>query len=146
MINKRNQVIYGILASFFFIVASFLGCQRIQHVVAPTDSETSDSTATVKIGFLYSPPDPGTTRNGAELAVALANEAGGIKGLPIELLIRDDKKDPALSVQYAKELINAGVSAIVGPDYSILAMPVGDAVQELGIPIVTTYPTNPEGP
>ncbi|MDE0689925.1 MAG: ABC transporter substrate-binding protein [Candidatus Poribacteria bacterium] len=152
MIHKRNQipfssrVAYGILASFFLAVVFLVGCQRIQHVVAPTDSETPESRVTVKIGFLYSPPDPGTTRNGAELAVALANEAGGINGLPIELLIRDDKRDPALSVQYAKELINAGVSAIVGPDYSVLAMPVGDAVQELGIPMVTTYPTNPKGP
>lgn len=152
MIRKRNQrpfsfrVAYGILASFFFAVVFLVGCQRIQHVVAPTDSETPDSRVTVKIGFLYSPPDPGTTRNGAELAVALANAAGGINGLPIELLIRDDKKDPALSAQYAKELINAGVSAIVGPDYSVLAMPVGDVVQELGIPMVTTYPTNPKVP
>lgn len=152
MIRTRNQirfssrVAYGILASFFLAAVFLLGCQRIQHVVAPTDSEIPESRITVKIGFLYSPPDPGTTRNGAELAVALANEAGGINGLPIELLIRDDKKDPALSVQYAKELINAGVSAIVGPDYSVLAMPVGDVVQELGIPMVTTYPTNPKGP
>ena len=145
-IPLRLRIIYGVLASFLLAVVFLFGCQRIQHVVAPTDPEASDSTATVKIGFLYSPPDPGTTRNGAELAVALANAAGGINGLPIELLIRDDKKDPALSIQYAKELINAGVFAIVGPDYSILAMPVGDVVQEYGIPIVTTYPTNPKVP
>ena len=146
MIRKRNQVIHGILALFFLAVVCLVGCQRIQQVVAPTDSEAPDSTGTVKIGFLYSPPDPGTTRNGAELAVALANEAGGINGLPIELLIRDDKKDLTLSVQSTKELINAGVSAIVGPDYSILAIPVGDVVQEHGIPMVTTYPTNPKVP
>ena len=145
-ISLSFRVVHGILASFFFTVVFLLGCQRIQEVVAPTDSEAFDSTIPVKIGFLYSPPDPGTTRNGAELAVALANEAGGINGLPIELLIRDDKKDRALSVQYAKELINTGVSAIVGPDYSILAMPIGDVVQEHGIPMVTTYPTNPKVP
>ena len=63
---------------------------------------------TVKIGFIYSPSDPGTTRNGAELAVALANEAGGINGLPIELLVRDDKRDPLLSAQHAEELIARG--------------------------------------
>ena len=68
MIHKRNQipfsscVAYGILASFFFVIVFLVGCQRIQHVVAPTDSETTDSRVTVKIGFLYSPPDPGTTR------------------------------------------------------------------------------------
>ena len=145
-ITFRFRMIYGFLASFFLVTFFFLGCQRVQQVIAPVDSEAPGSTATVKIGFLYSPPDPGTTRNGAELAVALANEAGGINGLPIELLIRDDKRDAALSVQYAKELINAGVLAIVGPDYSVLAMPVGDVVQERGIPMVTTYPTNPKVP
>ena len=152
MIHRQNRIalrfraVSGILTSFCLMVVFFLGCQRVQQVVAPTDSESPDNRGTVKIGFLYSPPDPGTTRNGAELAVMLANEAGGINGLPIELLIRDDKRDPTLSVQYAEELINLGVSAIVGPDYSVLAMPVGDVVQEHGIPMVTTYPTNPKVP
>ena len=152
MIRKRNRmalrcrVVSGILASFFLMVVFFSGCQRIQQFIAPTDSEAPDNKVTIKIGFLYSPPDPGTTRNGAELAVALANETGGINGLPIELLIRDDKRDPALSVQYAKELIDADVSAIVGPDYSALAMDVGEVVQKHGIPMVTTYPTNPKVP
>ena len=152
MIRKQNpiafrgRVVSGILASFFLMAVFFSGCQRIQQFTAPTDSEAPDNKVTIKIGFLYSPPDPGTTRNGAELAVALANEAGGINGLPIELLIREDKRDPALSVQYAKELIDAGVSAIVGPDYSVLAMDVAEVVQEHGIPMVTTYPTNPKVP
>ncbi len=145
-ITHRFHVVYGILSSFFVMTLFFFGCQRIQQVVAPTDLEAPDGTTTVKIGFLYSPPDPGTTRNGAELAVALANEVGGINGIPVELLIRDDKKDPALSVQYAEELINVGVSAIVGPDYSLLAIPVGDVIQAHGIPMVTTYPTNPKVP
>ena len=145
-IKRKLRVVYGFLASFFLMTVFFFGCERIQQVVAPTDSEAPDHPVAVKIGFLYSPPDPGTTRNGAELAVALANAAGGINGIPIELLIRDDKKDPALSVQYAEELINAGVSAIVGPDYSLLAIPVGDVIQEHGIPMVTTYPTNPKVP
>ena len=103
-----------------------------------------DSAAPIKIGFLYSPPDPGTTRSGAEVAVLLANEAGGINGQPIELLIREDQRDPSLSVEFAKELIDAGVLAIVGPDYSSVAMEVGAVVQQRGIPMVTTYPTNPQ--
>ena len=149
---KQNRTVhkyiwlYGVAAVFLVISVFFSGCDQIQKVTAPATLKTPDGTKSIKIGFLYSPPDPGTTRNGAELAVALANEAGGINGLPIELLIRDDKRDSALSVQYAKELINVGVSAIVGPDYSALAMPVGEVIQEHGIPMVTTYPTNPKVP
>ena len=117
----------------------FLGCERIQHTIPPEHSAT-----TIKIGFIYSPPDPGTTRNGAELAVALANDAGGVNGLPIELLIREDNRDPLLSAEHAKELIEAGVLAIVGPDYDEEAVEVGAVAQQYGIPMVTTYPTNPK--
>jgi branched-chain amino acid transport system substrate-binding protein len=135
--------IYGVWV-LFLLTVFFLGCDRIQQIFAPVGSETPDSGGPVKIGFIYSPPDPGTTRNGAELAVALANEAGGINGLSIELLVREDKRDPLLSAQHAKELINVGVLAIVGPDYDEEAVEVGAVAQQHGIPMVTTYPTNPK--
>lgn len=75
----RYITIFGILVSFFFISVFFLSCDRIQQTVAPGGATVSDDVATIKIGFIYSPPDPGTTRNGAELAVALANTTGGKK-------------------------------------------------------------------
>ena len=78
------------------------------------------------------------------MAVALANQAGGINGVPIELLIRDAKGDPSLSVQHAEELIAAGVSVIVGPDYSTEAVEVGKVALLHEVPMVTTYPTNPK--
>ena len=140
----RCILVYGVLVLFFLFTLFFLGCDLIQQFVAPVGTETPDSAVPVKIGFIYSPPDPGTTRNGAELAVALANEAGGINGQPIELLIKADQRDPLLSAQHAKELINASVSAIVGPDYDEEAVEVGAVAQQHGIPMVTTYPTNPK--
>ena len=139
----RYITIFGVFILFFSMSIFFLSCDRIQEVV-PEEVGVSDGTATIKIGFIYSPPDPGTTRNGAELAVTLANEAGGINGLPIELLIRDDKGDALRSVQHAEALIAAGVSAIVGPDYSTAAIAVAPIVQQHRIPMVTTYPTNPK--
>ena len=131
--------IFVLLFSFFWMSIFLSGCERIQHTIPAEDLET-----TIKIGFIYSPPDPGTTRNGAEIAVALANDAGGINSLPIELLVREDNRDPSLSVQHAKELIAAGALAIVGPDYSNVAVEVGAVAQEYGVPMVTTYPTNPK--
>ncbi len=142
-IKLRYIAVLGILTSFFLLSVFFLGCDRIHQVVAPVDSTTTVPTV-VKIGFIYSPPAPGTTLNGAELAVALANEAGGVNGVPIELLVRDDKRDSVLSTQYAEALIAAGVLAIVGPDYSDVAIEVGVVAQQHGIPMVTTYPTNPK--
>ena len=140
----RYIFVFGIFISFFLLGVSFLSCNRVQQTVTPDGSETLDGKETIKIGFIYSPPDPGTTRNGAELAVAFANEAGGINGQPIELLIRESMKDPLLSTQHAQELIAAGVLAIVGPDYSDEALEVGVVAQRHSIPMITTYPTNPK--
>ncbi len=146
MLFQQNRTALRYIAIFGVLTSFLLSCNRIQEVVAPDGVEISDGAPTVKIGFIYSPPDPGTTRNGAELAVAIANETGGVNGLPIELLIRDDKRDPELSVQHASELVAEGVLTIIGPDYSNLALDVAPVLQQHGIPMVTTYPTNPKVP
>ncbi|RKU13198.1 hypothetical protein C6503_15895 [Candidatus Poribacteria bacterium] len=140
----RYRIVFGILASFFLMSVLFLGCDRARQVVTPTDSGILGSEGIIRIGFIYSPSDPGTTRNGAELAVTFANAADGINGRPIELLIRESMRDPFLSTQHADELIAAGVLAIVGPDYSDEAIEAGAVAQRHGIPMVTTYPTNPK--
>lgn len=142
----RYITIFGVFISFFLMSVFFLSCDRAPQVLPPETSEILDSASTIKIGFIYSPPDPGTTRKGAELAVALANKEGGINGLPIEILIRDDGRDSSLSVQHANELVAEGVSAIIGPDYSFLALDVAPILQQHGIPMVTAYPTNPKVP
>jgi branched-chain amino acid transport system substrate-binding protein len=53
-------------------------------------------------------------RNGAQLAVEDVDAAGGIGGRPLELVVRDDAQDPATARRVVRELIGAGVVAIVG--------------------------------
>lgn len=53
-------------------------------------------------------------RNGAQLAVDLANQKGGIDGRKIELLIRDDEQNPDVARQRYRELADAKVTAVVG--------------------------------
>jgi branched-chain amino acid transport system substrate-binding protein len=60
-------------------------------------------------------------RNGAELAVDEINAAGGVRGRRIELLARDDGQDPELARRAVRELIAAGVVAIVGHATSAMA-------------------------
>ncbi|MBN1554734.1 MAG: ABC transporter substrate-binding protein [Phycisphaerae bacterium] len=61
-------------------------------------------------------------RNGAILAVEQANAAGGIHGRMVELLVRDDKGDPAEALRVDQELIDEGVVAILGHYLSTLSM------------------------
>lgn len=54
-------------------------------------------------------------RRGAELAVAQINAAGGINGVPLELVFRDDEGDGAKAAAIAQEYVDdATVSGIVG--------------------------------
>lgn len=137
LFNRFSSILF--LTTFFVASLLFLGCERIQPNFPAEDIDT-----TVKVGLIYSPTDPGTTRNGVELAITLANEAGGINGKPIELLIRESNREPLLSVQHAKDLIAEEALVILGPDYSDEAVEVGAVAQEYGVPMMTTYPTNPK--
>ncbi|MBA7568799.1 hypothetical protein ES708_10534 [subsurface metagenome] len=89
----------------------------------------------IKLGFVggltgrFS--DLGTAgRNGALLAVKEANERGGINGRAIELITRDDKQDPTVAVQADRELIAAGVTAIIGHMTSTMTLAALSLINE----------------
>lgn len=53
-------------------------------------------------------------RNGAQLAVADLNAAGGVGGRPLELVVRDDGQEAGQARRAVSELVAQGVVAIVG--------------------------------
>jgi len=61
-------------------------------------------------------------RDGVQLAVDLRNQAGGVGGRPVRLLIRDDEQNPEAAARALRELIDQGVVAVVGPMTSAMAM------------------------
>jgi branched-chain amino acid transport system substrate-binding protein len=77
----------------------------------------------VKIGFVgtlmgrLSEPSI-ALRNGVIFAVEEVNRTGGIHGRPVELLIRDDKRDRSAVVKIGRELMEQGIVALIGPDGS----------------------------
>lgn len=81
-------------------------------------------------------------RNGAMLAVEQKNRTGGIKGRPIELIVRDDQQDPETAKQVVADLIDLKVSAIIGPMTSSMAMAMVPSANASGVllisPTVTT--------
>ena len=63
-------------------------------------------------------------RNGVQLAVEQQNAAGGINGLPVELIVKDDEQNPETARRVVAELIDQKVEVIVGPMTSSMAMAV----------------------
>lgn len=72
----------------------------------------SSSDGPVRIGAALSITETGTVpmKRAAELAVAEINQAGGINGRPLELVLRDDFADPDSAVAVAQELYDSDVS------------------------------------
>ncbi|MDR1137438.1 MAG: ABC transporter substrate-binding protein [Synergistaceae bacterium] len=85
------------------------------------------------------------TKNGAELYAKLANEAGGINGHKVELVIYDDKGDPTESLNAYNKLVTADeVAAIIGPVTSSPTFGVAEASAADNVPCITGTATHPD--
>lgn len=81
-------------------------------------------------------------RNGAMLAVEERNARGGIKGRPVELVIRDDEQNAETARTTAGELVERKVEAVIGPMTSSMAIAVVPIINRARLvavsPTVTT--------
>ncbi|NUR72188.1 MAG: amino acid ABC transporter substrate-binding protein [Hamadaea sp.] len=114
-------------------------------------------TSAVSIGVLVPLSRPGWVEAGEQLLAGLelgvrdVNEAGGIGGTPLELVIRDTAADPQRAAEAVDELTALGVAALAGEYHSVVARAAADRADALGVPFLcssavldelTEVPTN----
>ncbi|MEV1083030.1 ABC transporter substrate-binding protein [Streptomyces sp. NPDC050211] len=98
--------------------------------------------ASVRIGALVPLTRPGWTEAGRhllaglELAVSEVNEAGGIDGSPLELVVRDTAADPKRATAAVDELAGLGVAAVAGEYHSVVARAAAARADALGLPFL----------
>jgi ABC-type branched-subunit amino acid transport system substrate-binding protein len=73
---------------------------------------------------------------GLELAVREVNDAGGIVGRPLELVIRDTAADPQRATAAVDELARLGVAALAGEYHSVAARTAAARADALGLPFL----------
>jgi ABC-type branched-subunit amino acid transport system substrate-binding protein len=71
---------------------------------------------------------------GLELAVHEVNDAGGIAGRPLELVVRDTAADPRRAEAAVDELARLGVAALAGEYHSVVARAAATRADALGLP------------
>jgi ABC-type branched-subunit amino acid transport system substrate-binding protein len=104
-------------------------------------AERSDEPA-VQIGALVPLARPGWVEAGRhllaglELGVSEVNDAGGIGGSPLELVIRDTAADPQRATAAVDELTRLGVAAVAGEYHSVVARAVAARADALGLPFL----------
>ncbi len=94
----------------------------------------------VRIGALVPLTRPGWVQAGQhllaglELAVHEVNDAGGIGGRPLELVVRDTAADPEKARTAVDELAQLGVAALAGEYHSVVARAAATRADALGLP------------
>jgi branched-chain amino acid transport system substrate-binding protein len=74
---------------------------------------------------------------GAKLATEEVNEAGGVLGRPIELVIEDDQTtNPGVALAFSKLARDKDIPAFVGPGFSTQIHAIAPDIQRLGKPVM----------
>ena len=106
--------------------------------------------ADVKIGLNvpltgFAAADGKSALEGAKLAVAQANAAGGIKGEKIELVVYDDQASPKEAAPIANKLIEKDkVIVAVSGSYSASTRAAAPVFQAAKVPYVVAYSIHPD--
>ncbi len=73
---------------------------------------------------------------GLELGVRDVNDAGGIAGRPLELVVRDTAADPRRTAAAVDDLARLGVVALAGEYHSVAARAAAARADALGVPFL----------
>lgn len=89
-------------------------------------------------GDVYGPQQA----KGAKLAVDQINAAGGVDGVPLKLVVRDDASKPASGKAVMRRLIQRdGSLAVLGPSLSLVAVSADPVADSLQTPVVAVSNT-----
>jgi ABC-type branched-subunit amino acid transport system substrate-binding protein len=98
--------------------------------------------SSVRLGALVPLTRPGWVEAGRhllaglDLAVREVNDAGGIDGRPLELVVRDTAADPERAEAAVDELAGLGVAALAGEYHSVVARAAAARADALGVPFL----------
>lgn len=108
---------------------------------SPSRAEHADGPS-VRLGALVPLTRPGWVEAGRhllagfDLAVREVNDAGGIGGRPLELVVRDTAADPERAAVAVDEVANLGVAAVAGEFHSVAARAAATRADALGVPFL----------
>ncbi|EFL37307.1 ABC transporter substrate-binding protein [Streptomyces griseoflavus] len=108
---------------------------------SPYGAEHTDGSS-VRLGALVPLTRPGWVEAGRhllaglDLAVREVNDAGGINGKPLDLVVRDTVADPERAAAAVDELAALGVAALAGEYHSVVARAVASRADALGVPFL----------
>jgi len=111
--------------------------------------KNAEDRATIQIGFFGDLTGPTfnfglSAKNGVLMAADEINQAGGINGHPIDIVIEDDKGSPEEAAQITRKLIDRyKVIAIIAAGASGNSLAAAPKAQSAHVPLIAPSSTNP---
>ena len=140
---QQQNVALMLTAALTVALIFFSGCQRIQDIVTPPSDTEPPAQPPLKIGLIQPADHYVTFGRGAELAQAAINARGGVLGMQIEFIQKDNQTAPNTfpdvdkTIALATELVEeAEIVALLGPIFSTIAVQVGPTIQALQRPTI----------
>ncbi|MFW6313511.1 MAG: ABC transporter substrate-binding protein, partial [Spirochaetota bacterium] len=107
--------------------------------------QTEDGTEPIKIGAILDLSGPtsvwgNAVNRGAQLAVELINDDGGIDGRPLELVSYDVQLNPQEAINAYNRLVNQDdVIAVVGPPISNIGLSIAPVTERNDVAVVGSF-------
>ena len=139
----RRRTRASLIALLLFALVIFGSCQR------PQEPEAVRDRSTIKIGFFGDLSGPTfnfgeSAKNGILMAADEINQAGGINGRRIDVVIEDDRGSPERAAALARKLIDEDkVVAIIAGGTSGNSRAAAPKAQSARIPLISPSSTDP---
>jgi branched-chain amino acid transport system substrate-binding protein len=129
--SKRGFCFGGLIFTILFLTLSAYGQEVPIGFFAPITGPAA--------------ADGASAKNAVELGLKEVNDAGGIKGKKVNLIIYDDRLNPQEAVAIANKLIEKDkVVGVVSGSYSGPTRVTAPIFQKAGIPMVAGYAVHPD--
>jgi branched-chain amino acid transport system substrate-binding protein len=143
MLDSRKE---GLEMKRFLQIGTFMGIGAVLLFVGGIGWAQD----TIRIGF-FAPitgpaaADGASAKNAVELGVKELNDAGGIGGKKVDLIVYDDRMNPQEAVAIANKLIEKDkVVGVVSGAYSGPTRVTAPIFQKAGMPMVAGYAVHPD--
>ena len=120
------------------VVCLCIACTGLNVVLFPSSGVAEN----IRVAAIFSETGIAVDHNkpaleGAFLGVADINRKGGVLGLPIELIVIDNRSTPIGSKQAAERAAKLGVTAVIGSIWSSHSEAMATVLQAAKIPMIT---------
>ncbi|MFA6109829.1 MAG: ABC transporter substrate-binding protein [Candidatus Latescibacterota bacterium] len=108
-----------------------------------TPAATAQAPEPIKIGAILAVTGPAANlgkpeANTLEMLIEQTNATGGIKGRPVQLIVKDSQGNPEKAISFAKQLIEEDqVFAIIGPSTTGETMKIKDLCEQAGTLLIS---------